>query len=495
MGVIQKQTIKGSTWSYIGAILGFVNTGLLFPKIFSTSEIGLLSVIVAISALFSQFSSLGMNSVTARLFPYFKEENKSKVGYLSLLLVVTTIGFLLSMAVGVIFKDWIIETRSADSGLLNQYAFYLIPMTLFTLFFNLFDTYNKMLYDITSGIFLKEFLLRVLNFISIFLFFFGWIDFNLFVLLYVVSYFVPLLGLFLILLFRGELSVSLGGFVLTKEMKREIFLVAAFGILAGFSGIISDYLDKYLVNKYMGLSNTGIYTIAFYIGTMILLPSRALNKISSTLIAECWKVKDMATISDIYRKSSINQFAFALLFFVMIITNLHNIFGFLPAKYSDGKWVLILISITNLIIMFSGVSYSIISTASYYWYMSALMGIQIVMIVATNILLIPVLGMTGAAIATLISISVIRLGSMVIIGIKSSIWPFSLKHLLVIGISLLVVGVVSLIPEIPNIYVDGIIRGGLITVIFGILVLKFNISDELTIFYERKLSKNFKKRS
>jgi O-antigen/teichoic acid export membrane protein len=274
---------------------------------------------------------------------------------------------------------------------------------------------------------------------------------------------------------------------MTREMKREVFLVAAFGILAGFSGIISDYLDKYLVNKYMGLSNTGIYTIAFYIGTMILLPSRALNKISSTLIAECWKVKDLRTIDDIYKKSSINQFVFALLLFVLIITNLHNIFGFLPAEYADGKWVLITIGITNLIIMLSGVSYSIISTASYYWYMSALMGIQIVLIIATNILLIPVLGMTGAAVATLISISIIRLGSMVIIGIKSSIWPFSYKHLIAIGISLLVIGIILLIPELPNIYVDGVIRGVLITVLFSLLVLKFNISDEFSQFKDKLL--------
>ena len=299
MGIIQKQTIKGSTWSYVGAFLGFLNTGLLFPKIFSTSEIGLLSVIVAISALFSQFSSLGMNSVTARLFPYFKSDNSDKYGFFTLLLLVTIIGFTVSMLVGICFKDWIISTKESDSDLLGQYAFYLIPMTLFTLFFNMFDVYNKMLYDITSGIFLKEFLLRVLNFVSIILFFLGLINFDVFVLLYVLSYLVPVAGLFFLLLKRGELSINFKGFKLTPKMKREIIMVAAFGILAGFSGVISDYLDKFLVNKYLGLSDTGIYTIAFYIGTMILLPSRALNKISSTLIAESWKNNNLKNINDI----------------------------------------------------------------------------------------------------------------------------------------------------------------------------------------------------
>jgi len=479
MGIIQKQTIKGSTWSYVGAFLGFVNTGLLFPKIFSTSEIGLLSVIVAISALFSQFSSLGMNSVTARLFPYFKSDNSDKYGFFTLLLLVTIIGFAVSMLVGIGFKDWIISTKENDSDLLGQYAFYLIPMTLFTLFFNMFDVYNKMLYDITSGIFLKEFLLRVLNFVSIILFFLGVINFDVFVLLYVLSYLVPVAGLFFLLLKRGELSINLKGLKLTPKMKREIIMVAAFGILAGFSGVISDYLDKFLVNKYLGLSDTGIYTIAFYIGTMILLPSRALNKISSTLIAESWKDNDLKTINDIYTKSSINQFVFGLFLFTLLMANLHNVFAFLPPEYANGKWVMIIIGLTNLIIMLSGVSYSIISTSKYYWYMSALMGIQIIMIVATNIILIPRLGIIGSAIASLISVSVIRFGSMIIIGLKSKLWPLSLQHLKAITIAVLLILCNTFVPIVNNIYVDLIVRSRVYSILFFVLIYYFGIYNNL----------------
>ncbi|HKM94561.1 MAG TPA: hypothetical protein VJY41_12990 [Prolixibacteraceae bacterium] len=493
MGIIQKQTIKGSTWSYVGAFVGFVNTGLLFPKIFSTSEIGLLSVIVAISALFSQFSSLGMNSVTARLFPYFKSSNNDKYGFLTLLLLVTAIGFAVSMLIGYVFKDWIIETKGDNSGLLGQYAFYLIPMTLFTLFFNALDVYNKMLYDISSGIFLKEFLLRILNFIAILLFFFGWIDFNIFVFLYVISFFVPFAGLFIILLSRGEIVLKIRGLSLTRQMKREIIMVAAFGILAGFSTVIGDYLDKYLVNKYLGLSDTGIYTIAFFIGTMILLPSRALNKISSTLIAESWKNNDLKTIKDIYTKSSINQFVFGLLLFILIISNLHNIFAFLPPEYINGKWVLIIIGITNLVIMLSGVSFSIISTSKYYWYMSALMGVQILLIITTNILLIPIMGMTGAAIATVVSVTAIRFGSIILIGIKSKIWPFSVKHLTAIVISIFSVFIIHFVPKISNIYFDGILRGGITTLFFAFAIIKFKLSNELNEYYKTFITSIIKK--
>lgn len=479
MGVIQKQTIKGSVWSYIGAFLGFVNTGLLFPKIFSTSEIGLLSVLVAISALFSQFSSLGMNSVTARLFPYFKDNIKSKSGYLSLLLIVTIIGFVTSILVGLIFQDWIVETNNDESGLMQKYAIYLIPMTLFTLFFNVFDTYNKMLYDITTGIFLKEFALRVLNFISIILFFFNVIDFDVFVFLYVLSYFVPFGVLFVILFVRGEIVFKLKGFLLTKAMKREIFLVAAFGILAGFSGIVIDYLDKFLVGKYLGLSEAGVYTIVFFIGGMILLPFRALNKISSTLIAECWKENDVTTINDIYKKSSLNQFLFGMFLFGLIALNLTNIFDFLPKEYIKGQWVLVIVAISNVFIMISGVSYAIISTARYYWYMTLLMILQIVLVIASNILLIPKLGMIGAACASLISVVFIRIGSIVIVGIESKIWPFTAKHIYLALITIIAFLACFFIPKISNLYLDALIRSTVFCILFSFSTLKFNISDEL----------------
>jgi O-antigen/teichoic acid export membrane protein len=485
MGVIQKETIKGSTWSYVGALLGFINTGLLFPKIFSTSEIGLLSVLVAISALFSQFSSLGMNSVTARLFPYFNHTKKERTGYFTLLVLVTTIGFLVSFLVGLLFKDWIIESKTDESGLLVKYAFYLIPMTIFTLYFNALDVYNKMLYDITSGIFYKEFLLRVLNFISIGLYFFGVINFDVFVFLYVLSYFIPLAGLFIVLLIRKEFAFHWKFDLLSKAMKRELFLVALFGILAGFSGIIIDYLDKYLVGKYLGLSDAGVYTTVFYIATMILLPSRALNKISSTLIAESWKKNDLATIKTIYTKSSINQFVFGLFLFVLILTNLHNIFQFLPSQYSHGKMVLIIIGFSNMIIMLSGVSYSIISTAKYYWYMSALMMVQMVLIIVTNILLIPLIGMTGAAVASFISVSVIRIGSVIIIGFKSRIWPFRLNHLYSVIITLVAFLSVWFIPQISNFYIDSMVRSSIVVLVFMALVKVLNISDEFDSTYKK----------
>jgi len=59
MGIIQRQSIKGSIYSYIGAFLGFVNLAILAPKIFTTDQIGLTQVLVSLATIFAQLGTLG----------------------------------------------------------------------------------------------------------------------------------------------------------------------------------------------------------------------------------------------------------------------------------------------------------------------------------------------------------------------------------------------------------------------------------------------------
>ena len=60
MGIIIKQSIKGSIWSYLGVGVGFITTAYLFPNYLDTDTIGLFSLLVSWSILLSQFFSLGI---------------------------------------------------------------------------------------------------------------------------------------------------------------------------------------------------------------------------------------------------------------------------------------------------------------------------------------------------------------------------------------------------------------------------------------------------
>ena len=71
MGIIAKQTIKGSVFSYLGVVLGGINVAILYPRILSEDQIGLINILIALSAIFAQFSSLGINGVTNYFFHHF----------------------------------------------------------------------------------------------------------------------------------------------------------------------------------------------------------------------------------------------------------------------------------------------------------------------------------------------------------------------------------------------------------------------------------------
>ncbi|HEY9113717.1 MAG TPA: hypothetical protein VIN10_03400, partial [Bacteroidales bacterium] len=104
MGIIQKQSISGTIYSYIGVLLGFVITGLLFPRVFTTDEVGLLRVLISYSTLLAQFAGLGFSAVTVKLFPFFHSEKKNHHGFLGLVSLVSLFGFLLAAGGYLIFK-------------------------------------------------------------------------------------------------------------------------------------------------------------------------------------------------------------------------------------------------------------------------------------------------------------------------------------------------------------------------------------------------------
>ena len=131
MGIIIKQSIKGSIWSYLGILIGFFTTSYLYPKYLGTDTIGLFSILLAFSTLFAQFSSLGFNGVTSRLFPYFRDKSKGHHGYLFLTLLVFFAGFLLFLAFYYFYQPYLVKSNIEKSKLFVDYMHLIVPITFF----------------------------------------------------------------------------------------------------------------------------------------------------------------------------------------------------------------------------------------------------------------------------------------------------------------------------------------------------------------------------
>ncbi len=488
MGIIQKQTLKGTAYSYIGVVIGFLNMGILYPRIFTTEQIGLTQVMLSIVTILSQLGNLGFVEMSNRIFPWFRDKLSGNRGFLGLGLLITLAGTIIVTVLLILNIDYVVYSNAERTSLLEEYSGYLPLLLTLTIWFTFFDNYVRLLYNAVLGIFLRDILYRILNLILIGLYFFKLIDFDGFILFFVLSQGLPQIITLIVWMARNnELTVGNFRSWIDRNMVRQLVSLSVYGLITGISGITVSNIDKYMINYHLGLDQAGIYAISFYFATIILIPGKSLGKIAAPVIADAWKREDVKTVADIYARSCINQIAIGVLLVVGIIANLHNIYRILPESYAGGEWIIILISLGNFVFVATGASIYVLGTSRYYKHQTWLMLFMILLVLSTNYFLIPAMGIEGAALASFVSLTIISAIRVYIIWIKIGIWPFRWENLALIGAGMAVFLLSQLIPRLPLI-ADIAVRSSFITLLFLAVVYYFNLSGEIKLMIDNLLN-------
>jgi O-antigen/teichoic acid export membrane protein len=482
MGVIQKQSIRGTVYTYGGAVLGFIISGILFPNYLSTSQIGVINVVVSYSTIFALLASLGFLSTTTKFFPFFRNKEKRHNGFIFLGSTVSFIGFLLTLCVFLLLKPIITRSGIGDNVLFEQYTDLIIPLAFFILYFNFFDYINKDLFQATRGLFLRDFLMRILIIGSTFLFAYNFVDFDDFTNLYVLVYSIPVIVLIFYLIVDGNFSLRPSRKFLNKSLVKNMISVSFFGILTSSTGIITQHIDRIMVKDLLNFSEAGIYTTCFFFGTLVALPSRALIRISSSVIADSFKQGNLMLIKNIYSKSVLNQFIIGLYLFIGIWVNIDSIFVILGEEFISGKWVIFLISIAFLTDMLSGTSSNIIGNSAFYRFQSIFMTIMVAIVIVTNIIFIPLYGIVGAALSSLIAKLIFNLLKFFFLWKKLDLQPYDKKILISVLIALITMIIGVIIPSNSYFIFDILIRSIAVSIIFGCSIYYSKVSVDINKF-------------
>jgi O-antigen/teichoic acid export membrane protein len=489
MGIIIRQTIKGTIFSYLGILIGFLTVNIIQPHVLTIEQVGLTGLLTSFSMMFAQFSILGFNG-TARYFPYFRSEENKHHGYLFLACAVSFIGIILFAILAYIFKNEIISEKSQKSPLFEKYYWYLFPLTSFTLVFNVFDLYARMLYNITLGLILKEFTKRIFILVAILLIYFKLVSFPVFMVLWLLANIIPTVLIVIRLVKNKQLHLKPDFKFLDKDITRKLINICFFAIITGSAPLIIQNIDSYIILKKYGLGQTGIYTVAFYFAIIISLPARSLYSISYTIVAESWKTNDLKNIKSVYEKSCINQLISALFIFIIIWANIDNIFQVLPPEYAGGKYVIFFVSLGFLIDSATGINGVILGTSKYFKYDSLFNLLLVGVTVGANLLLIPIYGITGAAIASALTFLIFNLFRFVFILVVYQMQPFNYKTLLCILLGVLVYYLSFYsIPKMDNFMIDTVVRTSFITLIYVLAVYYLNLSEDITIIINKYLLK------
>lgn len=491
MGIVAKQSVQNAVITYVGIGLGFVLTVLLYPHILSPDQYGLTRVLISASFISAQFAHLGVRNSIIKFFPLFTGQSRDNHGLLFWTLLIPFFGFILFGILFWLAHDLIINYYTAESPLFTEFYLWILPITFFVLYFEVLNSYLRSLKDSTTGSLVSEVLNRLFVIFFLALYFFEVIRFSHFILLFALSYGVQPLILAIQIHRKGEFNLLPNLTLLRGSLVKGISTYGLYSLLGGLTTVIVWNVDIMMLGGMSGLADTGIYAIAFYIGSVITVPQRSIEKIAAPLVSGYIQEKDWQSLSQIYRKTSLNQLIAGLSIFGLIWINIDLVFALLPQQYAAGKWVVLIIGIGKMFDLATGVNGTILMNSRHYrvsFYTNLLLvGITIL----TNYLLIPLYGINGAAIATSISIFTYNFVKFLYVWIKMNLQPFTIQTLQVLAIGLFS-GFLSLyIFLMDDVILQFIIQNLTFLLLFAGPILYFNLSPDLNQLIKRLLT--FKK--
>jgi O-antigen/teichoic acid export membrane protein len=481
MGIVIRQSIKGSVVSYAGAAIGMVSTIFIYPYFLTPELIGLNRILIDSAFLFAFVAQIGIPNAIIKFSPQLKKMGLIREAYrYALLLPLISFVFFGTLLFG--GKDYIEGFFTQNSPLYSKYFLLVIPFGLVCMYMGIIENFAVAYYRITIPKLIREIVLRILLIGSAFIFFYLQLSVDLYVLLVIFSYALAVLILF-------AYFKRLQNIITPREKKkrfpgefvRNVFPYMGFMLIAGIGSNVITKVDAFMISSMIGLSSTGIYTISFFMTSVIEIPSRATLQISSPFVSESLENNDIPTLKDLYVRYSANQAIIGGLLLVMLWANINSIFEIMPngELYAAGKYVVLFIGLGKLIDVTTGINNLILVYSKYHRYLILFVLILGVITVGGNYLLIPLLGITGAAIASLSSYFIINTTVILFLYRKLGIQPFTFRTLKIFVVIILAFLVNYMLPTLDSWFLDSLYRS---VILLGIIVgftYFYKLSDDL----------------
>lgn len=408
----------------LSTLLGLIGR-ILFARIFSTEEYGIFIIGITITSVFTIIGLFGLRDGITRQIAYF--ESKGNLSNVKSVISWSFIFGLLSSIVItiflIIFSNFIANNIFKNpelSNILKIYAlsipFHIILLILTSIYRGFKKTKEKIIFsDILRNIFFTIFLIPVI-FLNL--------SYDWGIIAYVASFIVTLILFYFYYLIDNKIiKTSFNHLKLSVGKELLFFSLPLLGIAILFQ--IIQWTDTFMIGYFMGESSVGIYNTACPLGQFVSFPLGAVSFIYAPIVASLLAKNNIIEIKRTYL--SITKWLTGLaipLFLIFLLFPDSMISLFFGSKYLSATIVLQIISIGYFVNILLGPDGDILipmgKTRFLMWatFFAAMINISL------NAILIPIYGINGAAIASilsLISINIIRITKLYMI---SKIHPF-----------------------------------------------------------------------
>jgi O-antigen/teichoic acid export membrane protein len=474
MGIVLNQSLKNTIITYIGFAIGGISTIFLFPSILGKTYYGLSNYILSCANVIMPLFAIGMQNTLVKFYSQCKTE-KEQNQFLSFSVVFPLVLTIPLLLLGLFFYDEISLFVTKKNPIVKEFI-YLIPFIgLCMAYFEIFYAWARVHMHSVFGNFIKEVGLRLFSLIALVGMYLGWITAIEFIYLTAGIYFVALLITMLY-----AFKVKKPDFQLSIPHNVKGILEYTFYII--LSGSVANLLldgDKIMLNQYMDIGNIAFYSVATYIALVISVPSRAMHQIVYPITAKLMHENKHDELNDLYKKTSLNLQIVGGFVMLCIFVNIDQLYEMLPKDYAGGIWIVFIIGISKYFDLILGNNNAIIFNSKYYR-MVLFLGLMLVFFtIVLNRIFIPLYGITGSAIATLLSITIYSVAKLMFVVKRMHLYPFTIQtvYSIIITAILFVLFYFWKFPFHPIIGI--VLKSILVTIFYVYINYRFSISKEI----------------
>uniref|UniRef100_UPI0040478828 lipopolysaccharide biosynthesis protein n=1 Tax=Algoriphagus sp. TaxID=1872435 RepID=UPI0040478828 len=449
MRKIAFQSIQTTLFSYVGVVLGYINVLWLYPYALDSTQLGIFRTIQDLGLLLVPFAQLGLGHGITRYFPKL-EQNQSDLLTFSLLFSFLGFGFVSLFFFG--FKEEIVSLFASNSPEVINFLSIVLFIALFSVWNSILDAFARSYVKVGIPTFFREVFLRLLTSVLVALYLLKWIDFDQVMQGLVLVYGLSMLGVTIYMVWLGVFKFDFSWSRFPRGFKSSLLKYSLLTFLATAASTLILKIDSVMISSMLSLEANAIYSIAFYMALVIELPRRAISQVAMPLIADHFAQQRIQEINLLYRQLSNRQLYICLLLFALIWANIDSIYHFVPNReiYQTGKWVVLIIALGKLVDVAFSLNSEILVFSAYYRFNLILTVSMSVLLIATNYLLIPLLGIEGAATgsaAIMLAYNLVKYGYL---KWRLNLDPFSLETLKILGVGILTVASLYLSPAFSN---------------------------------------------
>lgn len=474
MGIVQSQSIKNTIITFFGFGIGAVNALFFYTQFLGKMHYGIVATVLSGANILMPLMAFGIHNTLIRFYAHYKSE-KEREEFLTFMLVMPLLFIIPLLILFYYFQEPISLFLLKENPELKPFLWLIPVVGLFMGYFEIFYAWVKVHMQSVFGNFISEVVVRLTIMLLLFSVYWQWISKDTFIYCLALAYF---LQLFATMLYAFKVKMPVLRFVLPKNVK-EIFGYSFFIIISGGVAVMLVDFDKVMIPSYLKVTENALYSVAIFIATVIIVPSRAMTQIIYPITAKLMAENKHDELNNLYKKSAINLQVVGGLIMLGIFLNINQIYLLIPGNYATGTLVVFIIGLSKFYDLILGNNNAIILNTKYYKTVLAFGFLLVFLMIGLNVIFIPLYGIIGAALATLISVLIYNTIKLLFVVKKMDLYPFTNKTLKSFAIIALVFLAFYFweFPFYPIINIG--LKSILISVVYVFLNYKLNISSEV----------------